>query len=427
MNKILLLLVAVIMLSARMKDLPGDQYKELQKAYKAHNYFKLDDLVKKTDPAVENAELLLYRAKTGYIFDKPRESDSLINILFNKYAKAFDDTVIADLYYMRAVNEDRLENYKNSYEYGDLVISKYSRLYDTAFIKELKDDNDVRLLLSNSPKMEITRIDDTRIKIRRDFAGLMNVPVVIGSDTIEFIFDTGANMPVIISSLARKYGFKALEGKIKVMAVTGKRIDADIALVNLNIGNIRIKNSPFIVFPDSVLTFAKGAYVIKGVIGFPIIKAFGELIFKNDKELIIPKIPEKCNGKNFALDGAMPVILVNYKNDSLPFHFDTGADKTFLYPSFFKKYKNDVLQHSKKITQKMGGAGGEIDVETYVLDSALLTAGNVQTRLDSLRILTKSLMSEQDQYFYGNFGQDFIKQYGVMKLNFEYMNINFSK
>jgi predicted aspartyl protease len=427
MQKLFLILFSASTLCSMKSDAPKDQFKELRIAYRTHNYFRLDNLIRNTNPAIQSSELMLFKAKTFFVFNKPFESDSLISILLQKYSQAFDDTVVADLFYMRAVNEDRLENYKKSYKYGSVVVKNYSHLYDSTFITELNDDNDIRLLLSNSPKMDLTRSDDTQIRIKRDIAGLINVPVFLGPDSMDFVFDTGAGMPVIVNSLAQKYGFLPLGKKVKIVAVTGKRIDADIALVNLKIGNISIRNSPFIVFPDSVLSFGKGAYVIKGVIGFPIIRKLGEIIFKNDKDLFIPKEPERIEAKNFALDDATPVILVVYKNDSLPFHFDTGADKTFLYTSFLNKYKDEIVKSSKKKNNLMGGAGGTIKIESYVLDSLQLSAGNVQTRLDSVSILTKSLNSLQNEYFYGNFGQDFIKKYNEMKLNFTYMNISFSK
>jgi predicted aspartyl protease len=412
MHKLLLFLVSASSFLILKNDIPKDQLRELRLAYKTHDYFKLDNLINQVDPSVQNTELMLFKAKTCYVFNKPSESDSLITILLQKYFSVFNDTIIADLFYMMTINEERLENYKKSYNYGSVVVKNYSRFYDSAFISELNDDNNIRLLLSNSPKMNISRSDNTQIRYKRDIAGLINLPVVLGSDSIDFIFDTGAGMPVIVSSLAQKYGFVPLGKKIKIVAVTGKHIDADIALVNLKIGNIDIRNSPFIVFPDSVLSFGKGAYVIKGVVGFPIIRKMGELIFQDNKDLVIPKVPSKKDTKNFALDDATPVILVVYKNDSLPFHFDTGADKTFLYSAFLNK---------------LGGAGGETEVESYILDSALFSAGNVKARLDSIRILTKPLISDQNKYFYGNFGQDFIKKYNEMKLNFSSMNISFSR
>ena len=430
MNKLIIVLLGIVSFCFSRNDNSTDPIRDLKEAYHAHDYFKLDRLVNQFSQLsvkTECPEIMLYKAKLNYVFNKSFESDSIISILLKYYLQKFNDTIKADLYYMMAINEERLENYKKSFEMGTLVVAKYSNFYDTSFISELKDDNEIRLILSNVPKMEITRENDVQIKIKRDIAGLLNIPVILGADSMNFVFDTGAGMPVIVNSLAQKYGFKPLKGKVNILAITGKRIQADLALVNLKIGNLNIRNSPFIVFPDSVLSFANGAYVIRGVIGFPIMRALGELIFQKDQDLIIPKVPEKTKVKNFALDDQTPVILVVYKNDSLPFHFDTGADKTILYPSFLSKYNTMIMNECVKKTQKLGGAGGSIDIESYILKKALFTAGNQTAELDTLNILTKSFISVQNKYFYGNFGQDFIKQYNEMKINFTEMNISFSR
>ena len=150
-----------------------------------------------------------------------------------------------------------------------------------------------------------------------------------------------------------------------------------------------------------------------------------EIIIKDDKLLILPEKTETCQVNNFALDNLNPTILVVYKNDSLPFHFDTGADKTILFNSFFEKYKNDIINNCSSVESSVTGAGGTTDTKAYLLDSALFMAGNARTTLDSLEVLTLDLLHDH-QYVYGNFGQDFIRNYSYMKINFESMCISFS-
>lgn len=424
MKKLFSLILITTVLFSCQKQLSTDQSSQLWKAYKEQNYFRLDKFVSSLDSGIQTPEVLLFHAKLGYVFNRPEASNKAIDKLLEKYPKEFNDTIVSDLYLMRSVNFTRLENYKQALADGNAFIEKFSSLYDSSFISETKDDNMVREALSEVPKMEAVTSSDVRIPIHRDMAGLINLPVMLQNDSIDFVFDSGANMSVIVTSVAEKYGFKPLDKKIHVLAITGKRIEAQLALVNLKMGNIEIKNSPFIIFPDSVLTFGNGIYTIKGIIGFPIMNALKEFTVKDDQFLVIPKTPSKVDSRNFALDQATPVIMVTYQNDTLPFHFDTGAHSTLLYSTFFNKYKDYVTQNCKKQTDQVGGAGGTTDVEAYILGKASLTAGGVQTDLDSLRILTKSLMSNQEN-LYGNFGQDFMKKYKVMTVNFEGMNIRF--
>jgi predicted aspartyl protease len=425
MKKLLPLLTLCFLLHSCTQKLSKEQSIQLWKAYKEQNYFRLHNLVAKINSDLNTPEVLLFKAKLAYVFNRPQESDSLINLLLDKHVTNFTDTIIADLHLMKAVNGDRVENYKSAFTEGTLVVEKFKKCCDSALIAETKDDNEVREALTGVPLMQIIKSTDVQVPLKRDIAGLMNLMVGVGNDSMNFVFDTGANISVMIASVAAKYGLKTSDKKVHIEAFTGKRLEAKMAYGDIKIGSIEIKNAVFIVFPDSVLTFGHGAYVIKGVIGFPIMNALKEIIVKDDKYLIVPQTPEKTTAKNFALDQSTPVILVKYNNDTIPLHFDTGADRTDFYVSFLNKYKNHILTNCKKKLITIGGAGGNIEVETYTLDKATLTAGNVETRLDSLHIFTKTLMANQD-HLYGNFGQDFIKKYKVMKINFAAMNISFS-
>lgn len=426
MKKLFSIIFIAAVLFGCQKQLSPHQSSQLWKAFNEQNYFRLDKLVSSLDSGIQTPEVLLFKAKLGYVFNKPEASNKAIGLLLEKYSKEFNDTIVSDLYLMRSVNFTRLENYKQALADGNTFIDMFSSLYDSSFIAETRDDNTVREALAEVPKMEAFSASDVRIPVHRDMAGLINLPVVLQNDSVDFVFDSGANMSVIVSSIAEKYGFKPLGKKIYVLALTGKRIEAQLTMVNLKMGSIEIRNSPFIVFPDSVMTFGNGIYSIKGIIGFPIMNALKEFTLLDDQFLVIPKTPSKAASRNFALDQATPVIMVTYLNDTLPFHFDTGAHSTLLYSTFFNRYKDYVTQNCKKQTDQVGGVGGTADVEAYILGKAKLTAGGVQTDLDSLRILTKSLMSNQEN-LYGNFGQDFMKKYKVMSVNFEEMFIKFSE
>jgi hypothetical protein len=136
-------------------------------------------------------------------------------------------------------------------------------------------------------------------------------------------------------------------------------------------------------------------------------------------------IPENRNLRNFMLDDLTPVIMVNYKNDTLPFHFDTGAGKTIFFATFLNKYKSDIVGRFEKTTVKLAGAGGYVETESYLMDSVVISAGGVQMQLDSSLVLTEFL-SHEHQNFYGNFGQDLIQEYSEMTINFKSMWIRFA-
>lgn len=418
--------IGLFLLGGCTTKLPNEQNAQLLKAYKQRNYFKLNQLMSEVKSVSGHPELMLYKATLDNAFNKPEEAIRLITHLLRNYPLHFNDTILCNLYAMRAQSDAHLQNYKRAFLDNKTILSKYAGVCDSAEIKSIKQDNSLYQYLVKAPKMTIIRDSSTRIPLKRDMAGLFNIPVNINGDTQNFIFDTGANISVIDKTLATKYGIKILGNKVRVGNPTGKVVEAEVGLLNIRLGNIEIKNAVFLIFPDSALTFAHGAYVIKGIIGFPIMYALKEFTVKNNQFLIIPKTPEKTSIRNFAFNGLTLDIMVQYQNDTLPFHFDSGADRTALYATFFKKYHDDIVKSCKKKTIGFAGVGSRIKIEAYLLDSARIKAGNAHGKLDSLYIQTKNLQGESSKYVYGNLGQDYIHQFSDMKINFVSMGISFS-
>jgi hypothetical protein len=143
-------------------------------------------------------------------------------------------------------------------------------------------------------------------------------------------------------------------------------------------------------------------------------------IFKNGK-MTIPLTPAKSDLHNFVLDGLDPVIALKAGNDTLDFHFDSGASSSMFYVSYLNKYKAEVIKTAKKKMVGFGGAGGSQKKEVYVLPKINLTLGNKTVTVDSVDVLQQKIVP--DERFYGNIGQDFTKNFNEIIYNFKYMYI----
>jgi predicted aspartyl protease len=403
-----------------------DQSRQLWKNYNEQNYFKLNSCLSKIKFTRNNADLVLFKAKIEHVFNNPTESNELINLLLEKYYKNYNDTILSDLYQMQATNAMRLQDYRNAYIADSIVISKYSKILDSTTLVSLNNDIRIYRILSNQQKMEIIRNKDCTLPLKKDLANLLNIPVILKNDTIDFVFDTGANMSVIDKSHATEYGLKIIGKDIIVGGSTGKYTKAEIGLSDISLGNIHIKNCVFIILPDSDLSFNNGMYKIKGIIGFPIMYALNEFIVKNDSSVIFPLNYDEKIVRNMAFDELYVVAMAVYKNDTLPFHFDSGANTTDLFSSFYKKYKQEITSNCKKETVTIESVGGAVKSEVYILDSAAFTIGNSSYTLKSLNVPTTDMQGNDVKYFYGNLGRDYIKSFSVMKVNFASMQLSFS-
>ena len=267
---------------------------------------------------------------------------------------------------------------------------------------------------------------DSKINIKKDLAGLINIPVKCNGHTEDFIFDTGANFSVVSESYAKKLKMIMIGGGFEVGSVTGKKITSRLAYAELlEIGNIKISNVLFLVMPDESLSFAGGLYVINGIIVLPVIQEMKELHIRKS-EIFIPAKRNPAINSNLLVDGFIPVIEVINNNDSLAFTFDTGAKTTLLYSSYYRLNKSVIDKKYEPEEIEFGGAGGTIKVKGFVLNDLIFQIGTSRLKLDDVKLVSERI-KDHDKSFYGNLGQDYMGEFSEMVLNFEHMYVDFKK
>ncbi len=353
-------------------------------------------------------------------------SDSLIDLLMKAEVQDLNDSLKLTLL------EASLHNAVNSYDYSKAddvtkeILSKYSSIYDSAEIAETKNSQLIWQAASSLSPQTCEFKSNSEIKTSRDMAGLMNIPVMMNKISTDFIFDTGANFSVVTKSYAEKLKMIILKGKIKVGSVTGEKVDSELAYTEeMQIGNMIFRNVLFLVLPDETLSFAGGLYTIDGIIGLPVIREMKE-VHISESGLFIPKVAAKKEINNLVMDGFIPAINVVTGNDTLPFTFDTGARTTLLYKPFFEKFKSEITSKYEMEEIEVGGAGGTKTVKGYKLKDVALSIAGSKAVLDEVSLI-KEIMLDNSKYFYGNLGQDYMKQFDVMILNFESMYAEFKR
>jgi hypothetical protein len=368
--------------------------------------------------------LIYYDLILKSVLNQPEESNALIQ-KFRKQFSKFSDTVNYNLVQTEYYNNQKLLNYKKLKELSKNLIENYKRFIDSSGFVELKDDNDVFGFLENELPTTVIKNTDTKIKVIKDLAGYNLLSVKSKNDSIvNMIFDTGANVNVVSESTAKKLNLRILpKAVVYVMGSTGTRNASKIAIADRGfIENIEFKNAEFIVFPDSLLTFANGRYKINGVIGFPVIMRFESIRF-TDSLIYIPKNPNaKTNIPNLFIKGDDYIIDVAYKNKKLPFFFDTGNSNTSFYKNMydmdsmnFKTLKDTVFSYSS--------VGGTITEKAKLLPEIKLDCGSKSFVLHNTFIaLGKNVLNPD---LYGSIGKDFVNQYKSITMCFKYAHIDF--
>lgn len=429
--KNLITIIAAVFLLTLQSCSPDDKLSDpqllsqLDSLYEADSFFKYKSTLELNKQNLEEKHLLYYAALSDFVFNHQAASIHDIDLLLANYRQELNDTLLTKIYRAKRMNHINNYEYSKAVEASQSLIENYQHVEDSADYAELLNEHKIWEALRDYPKQEISKKRDCVIPMKRDKVGLMNVITKIGSDTVNFLFDTGANFSVMTRSVANKYDIEIIEADFYVTAATGTRVACDLAVVEeIQIADIMVYHSVFLIMEDEDLSFPQIDYYPNGAIGFPIIEAMEELRFHRDGKIFVPETPTLYSFNNLALDGLMPVLAVNYNDDTLQFNFDTGASHTSFYSPFYLKYQEMIDQKYPLQTFSTGSGGGSKDFEGYVIDSINLAVANSQAFITNVR-LHKDPLTLQEETVHGNFGQDYIRQFEEMIISFKYSSVVF--
>lgn len=398
---------------------------KLEDLYRHKRFFDLRDEVARR-PGAKSPGLNFYRGAVANKFNRLKQSISLLEG-YAKNARGGDARLL-DAYELLADGYLKTYRYRRAAEYYKLLLDKFKNELGAEKAKDIENSYKLFGALGDVPPQTVSFGGETRLQATRDKARLMNVPVEINNQTMSFVFDTGANLSTVTVSTARKLGLKIIETDISVGTTTDKKVNSKLGVARqMKIGQVILRNVVFLVMEDNSLAFPQIAYQINGIVGFPVIEAFREITLTRKDEVLIPARRGGGRAKseqNLCLDELNPVLLATYNNRKMSFTLDTGAQTSSLYPAFYKSEEAEIKKIARRKNVRIGGAGGYQEVSAYILENPILSVSGKTAALKNIEVLTETI-NEDSRYFYGNLGQDLIRQFEKMTLNFDSMSIVF--
>ncbi len=419
MKNILILFVGLILLTEGSAQDSKTRIK-IDSLLQIKSYFKARTVYESELNSLTEFEKSLLGASLDNFFNLPEKSNAKIKTMLTDHLDKLNDSLHYTLLGLAQINYSRLYEYESAYATVNTILEKYPQYMNEDEINDQKNTNIIWEMLVDQPKQIIEKTGASKIKMIKDKAGLKNLEIVSGTEKINFIFDTGANISTVTESTAGKLNMKIFEEVIDVTSITGLKIKSKIAICPVfSFGNITVKNAVFLVFPDDALAVPQIKYQINGILGFPVIEALNEIHITNKGEFIVPDEITDYSSHNLGLDFLTPIIELG--GDC--YSFDSGADATMLYSTYFEKHKEHIVTNHKEIDYEFGGAGGSIKQKGYKIPFTT-TIGDQSVSLKNVFVL-KEPLKESEEFYYGNIGQDFIKKFDKMILNFEFMYIRF--
>lgn len=411
MKKLLILTLLLLETGVAFSQIKTES--NLKKLSEQHQFVKMDSLNNK----IRTKDYYFYKALFANVCNKPDLSNLYLDSLNkNQITKEFR------YYKLKNDNYIKLFDYANAFKTSGILTSTFSEKFTK---EELDDELNTRriweVLKLQKPQI-IDSFSNLFVATKKDKAGLITTNVSANTIDTDFVFDTGAGISCITESLAKKLGFIILpDNNIEVMSFTGvkNKVLMGIAPV-LNIGDIKIHNAVFLVYPDSAFTFANGKYVINGIIGFPIIKELGTVTIEENSIGFSKNKMIQSNDKNLFIDELRAIVMLNFKGKTLPFNFDSGAKTSSFNKSFYELFKTYLDKNSTLISAKTASAGGqEITSELLELKDQQILLGKNQITVPKLQV-DKSDYGVYGKVNYGNIGQDIIGQFKKVTISFDH-------
>src|SRR5690348_2180152 len=255
----------------------------------------------------------------------------------------------------------------------------------------------------------------------------VHVPVKAGAYDGTALADTGAQISVMMQSVAKAAHVKMLGASRNVGSTTAS-VSGQIGLIpEVRIGNATVENIPVLVLPDAQLTITSG----KETVSLPFILSvyaladFGHVAWlDHDKWLALGSAAPA------SFPDAVPMIWhptgvavpLDGSGGRRAAQFDSGADVSYLYESGTSLLSAAERASIVKAERKIGGIGGVVEQKVRRVPEAHLSLAGQPLVLKNVNIAP-----EPDTGEAARLGEDVLATYSVVVFDFNAMTFSISR
>ncbi len=251
-------------------------------------------------------------------------------------------------------------------------------------------------------------------------SGVPMIEVFVNGKQQTFWIDTGAEMTVLSSDIAKDCGVENLSDEPTILGTATKHtVNSSPGVIKeFKIGDLLIENHPVIILDKKDLEFKLFKVIrllkIDGIVGWNAIRNLSmEIDYQNGQTIIRKPTSHSVDQRNFHYICVPFLSMTDTTGMPFKMFIDTGANSTkFFEPALFKVDTTEI-SHNHAI---VGGAGGAQKIRQIVLPATSLILGN--HRLDFKRMDVYGDGKQDFFYFDGVVGSDIAKS-GTLILDFQ--------
>jgi hypothetical protein len=274
--------------------------------------------------------------------------------------------------------------------------------------------------LAHEPAIRVR--GSARVPIHDD----MRIPVRAGRYGGDAMADTGAQISIMMRSVARQAGVRMLGASRDVRGTTGA-FTGEIGLIpSVKIGGAEVNGIPVLVMPDAKLTYTSGNVTLRMpfILGLYALADFGRVAV-----LDRCKVLALGDDAPAAFADAVPMIW-HPAGIAVPLQgpggiraalFDSGANVTALFPAALPLLAAEERAKSVEATHKIGGVGGVVEEKFRRLPLANLALAGQPLQLQNVDVAAPAETGEA-----ARLGQDVLQKYSAVVFDFGAMTFSVS-
>ena len=317
------------------------------------------------------------------------------------------------------------DDYDKTFRYGDaantrtILLRRVGEFLSDGERDDIEDARDADDLLKLAPGETVGNFRPFVIPTEKNSAGMIEAPITVGNDTEPWILDTGANISLLIESRAQKLHLGLSKGTLPVAVFFGRTVPCHLAVIPvLRIGEAVVHNVPVLVMKDKDYYIPQIHLQLEAFLGYPVLSALGRISFYRDGHFGVdpPQETEPSYGSQMFMDGLTPVVAVKDHGKQRLFSLDTGAANTFLTARYLTAHRAEFKGQKLSTVEQPSGK-----LPAYYARRVTFSLGGLPITLHNVPVLAKPQGNGED-YFYGNLGQDVLKQFRSYTLDFRSMH-----
>ncbi|ANH67462.1 TIGR02281 family clan AA aspartic protease [Mitsuaria sp. 7] len=328
------------------------------------------------------------------------------------------------------------DDYRKTSAYADqaktlrLAVARYADQMKPGELAGVKTDLALASALGTSPPQTVSLSGESRLPIRRNPLGTLDVDAVANGVSAAWMLDSGANYSIVSESFAKRLGLDVTGDIGGVGSSTEIKVDSKVAVVKeIRLGSATLHNVVVLVVSDDhlLIQLPTGTHQISAALGYPVFQALGRVSFHGDKAISIGATsPAGKEGARLYMNELTPVVLLGNDGTMMPFSLDTGANATDFSHTYWMKVKDRAADWPRKQSHA-AGLGGEMARETAVLPEWRTFVGSHAVVLRNVDVDTQPKPGDDAQPMFGNLGQDLWRDASGFTLDFRAMRFRIDK